>query len=75
MFSKDKTPLQDKIRAKTDRELQEDIAYFSNENEKHLRRISGNLSFFFWLTIIGIVLYLVMMGKAGADMGHMPRGY
>jgi hypothetical protein len=63
MFNNKKPTLQDKIRAKTDRQLMEDIAYFSNENEKHLRHISKVASYFFYVSIIGFFLYLALSSK------------
>jgi len=58
MFKNDKTTLQDQIRAKSDRELMMDVAYFSNETEKHVRNISNVANFFFWLALIGIIIWL-----------------
>lgn len=55
-----KATFQERIKQKTDRELQEDIAYFTNESEKHLRNISNVLNWFFWMFIIGLALSIVV---------------
>ena len=54
-----KQTLQEKIKAKSDRELQEDIAYFTNEGEKHLRNINNTLNWFFWIFIISIAIWII----------------
>lgn len=56
-----KPTLQEKILQKSDRELMQDIAYFAHENEKHLRRISLNVQFFFWFFLIVGFIYAFMM--------------
>jgi hypothetical protein len=58
-MSKNQEELKASIKAKTDRELQETIAYFSNENEKHLRGINNTLNWFFWIFIFSFLLWII----------------
>lgn len=51
--------LEKALTLKTDRELQEIIAYNAVRHSVHLRRISNNLVFFFWLVVISLFFYII----------------
>jgi len=37
------------------------MVVLNQRKEKHLRRISNNVAFFFWLTILGIVVSIIVV--------------
>lgn len=51
----------DKIKNASDRELLEMQTYSALNQERHLDRISKNVAFFFWATVISAGLYLMFL--------------
>ena len=45
----------------SDREIQEAMLERLFTNSKHLRRISNNLIFFFWLIILPIIIWPIIL--------------
>jgi hypothetical protein len=54
----------------SEREIQEAMLERSFTNSKHLRRISNNLIFFFWLTMISLfalpLFYFILLALGAA---------
>lgn len=62
----------DEIKKMSDRELMEHLAYNSARSERHLRRISNNVIFFFWVCFIALLL---LAGLALFTVREVPSSY
>ena len=53
----------EKIANLSDREIQESLLFHSLRREEDLRSIKLNVQFFFWLTVVSIVISLFALSR------------
>ena len=70
-----KPTLKEQIAIKSERELQEHNTYLNSESEKHLRRISDNVTYFFWISIIGGLLWIILTFMSLSQASHAYSRY
>lgn len=59
----DEKKIIEKISNFSDREIQEKLLFHSLRREEDLRSIKLNVQFFFWLTVVSIVLSLFVLAR------------
>ena len=59
----DEKKIVEKISNLSDREIQEKLLFHSLRREEDLRSIKLNVQFFFWLTVVSIVLSLFALSR------------
>ena len=59
----DEKKIIEKIANLSDREIQESLLFHSLRREEDLRSIKLNVQFFFWLTVVSIVISLFALSR------------